>query len=247
MFSSVQFSRSVVSNSLRPHEPQHARPPCPSPTPGVHSNSRPSSWWCHPAISSSVVNFSSCPQFLPASGSFPVSQLLRDFILVKISLLTWWCKCWFWTVVVKTIFVHVCRIFGHFWHLEDAQWISAILFFLLFLSSRLPYYIFPKQFTEWSKSCCLGLAYPRRIKKDGGSQRLQKSFHTLGCCGLGDAKHDRKCTCLNDEIHAKLIVSKGRISKSLVCRQTPFNLNIFFLVVNWFSFLSVALLITYIS
>ena len=74
-FSSVQFSRSVVSDSLRPHELQHARPPCPSPTPGVHSNSRPSSQWCHPAISSSVFPFSSCPQSLPASESFPMSQL----------------------------------------------------------------------------------------------------------------------------------------------------------------------------
>ena len=74
-FSSVQFSRSVVSNSLRPHESQHARPPCPSPTPRVYSNSCPSSRWCHPTISSSVVPFSSCPQSLPASGSFPVSQL----------------------------------------------------------------------------------------------------------------------------------------------------------------------------
>ena len=74
-FSSVQFSCSVVSDLLRPHELQHARPPCPSPTLGVHSDSRPSSWWCHPAISSSVVPFSSCPQSLPASGSFPMSQL----------------------------------------------------------------------------------------------------------------------------------------------------------------------------
>ena len=74
-FSSVQFSRSVVSDSLRPHKSQHARPPCPSPTPGVHSNSRLSSRWCHPAISSSVVPFSSSPQSLPASESFPMSQL----------------------------------------------------------------------------------------------------------------------------------------------------------------------------
>ena len=74
-FSSVQFSRSVVYHSLRPHESQHARPPCPSPTPGVHSNSHPSSRWCHPAISSSVVPFSSCPQSLPASESLPMSQL----------------------------------------------------------------------------------------------------------------------------------------------------------------------------
>ena len=72
---SVQFSCSVVSNSLRPHELQHTRPPCPSPTPGVYSNSCPSSRWCHPAVSSSVVPFSSCPQSLPASGSFPIIQL----------------------------------------------------------------------------------------------------------------------------------------------------------------------------
>ena len=74
-FSSVQFSHSVVSDSLRSPELQHARPPCPSPTPGVHLDSRPSSRWCHPAISSSVVPFSSCPQSLPASESLPMSQL----------------------------------------------------------------------------------------------------------------------------------------------------------------------------
>ena len=74
-FSSVQFSHSVMSDSLRHHESQHTRPPCPSPTPGVHSDSRPSSQWCHLAISSSVVPFSSCPQSLPPSESFPMSQL----------------------------------------------------------------------------------------------------------------------------------------------------------------------------
>ena len=73
--SSVQVSCSVMSDSLSPHEPQHTRPPCPSPTPRVHSNSCPSSRWCHPAISSSVVPFSSCPHSLPASKSFPMSQL----------------------------------------------------------------------------------------------------------------------------------------------------------------------------
>ena len=72
---SVQFSCSVVSESLQPHRLQHARPLCPPPTPGVHSNSRPSSQWCHPAISSSVVPFSICPRSLPASKSFPMSQL----------------------------------------------------------------------------------------------------------------------------------------------------------------------------
>ena len=75
IFDSVKFSPSVVSSSLWPHELQHTRPPCPSPAPGVHSNSCPSSRWCHPAISSSVVPFSSCPQSLPASESFPMSQL----------------------------------------------------------------------------------------------------------------------------------------------------------------------------
>ena len=72
---SVQFSRSVVSDSLQPHELQHARPPYLSPAPGVHTNSCPSSQWCHPAISSSVVPFSSCPQSLPASESLTMSQL----------------------------------------------------------------------------------------------------------------------------------------------------------------------------
>ena len=74
-FSSVHFRCSVISNTLWPHESQHARPPCPSQTPRVYSNSCPSSRWCHPAISSSVIPFSSWPQSLPASGSFPMSQL----------------------------------------------------------------------------------------------------------------------------------------------------------------------------
>ena len=74
LLGSVQFSHSVMFNSLRPHESQHTRPPCSSSTPGVHSDSRPSSQWCHPAISSSVVPFS-CPPSLPTSESFPMSQL----------------------------------------------------------------------------------------------------------------------------------------------------------------------------
>ena len=76
--SSVQFCRSVVSDSLRPHELQHARPPCPSQTPGVHPNSCPLSWWCQPTISSSVIPFSSCLQSFPASGSFQMSQLFAS-------------------------------------------------------------------------------------------------------------------------------------------------------------------------
>ena len=73
---SVQFNCSVVSDSLQPHESQHTRPPCPSPTPGVHPNSCPLSQWGHPAISSFVIPFSSCPQSLPASESFPMDQLI---------------------------------------------------------------------------------------------------------------------------------------------------------------------------
>ena len=76
--SSVQFSHSVVYNSLWPHEPQHARPPCPSPTPRVHPNPCPLSRWCHPIISSSVIPYSSCPQSFPASGSFQMSQLFAS-------------------------------------------------------------------------------------------------------------------------------------------------------------------------
>ena len=74
-FSSIQFSHSVVSDSLWPHESQHTRPPCPSPTPGIYPNSRPLSWWCHPTVSSSVVPFSSCPHSFPTSGSFAMRQL----------------------------------------------------------------------------------------------------------------------------------------------------------------------------
>ena len=96
-----QFSCSVVYDSLRPHVSQHARPPCSSPTPGVYSHSCALSRWCHPAISSPIIPLSSCPQSLPASGSFPMSQLF-----------TWGGQsiCWapenwcFWTVVlVKTL------------------------------------------------------------------------------------------------------------------------------------------------
>ena len=93
-FSSVQFSHSVVSDSLRPHESQPGRPPCPSPTPGVHPNPGPSSQWCHPAFSSSLVPFSSCPQSLPASESFPMSQLFasggqRIVVSASTSVLQW--------------------------------------------------------------------------------------------------------------------------------------------------------------
>ena len=92
-----QFSRSVVSNSLWPHESQHTRRPCPSPTPRVHSDSHPSSQWCHPAISSSVVPFSSCPQSLPASESFPMRGLRtcsKTLIPIKPSFLKYYLTQW---------------------------------------------------------------------------------------------------------------------------------------------------------
>ena len=73
-----QFSHSAMSDYLRPHEPQHTRPPCPSPSPGVHSNPCPLSRWCHPTSSSSIVPFSSCPQSFPVSGSFQMSQLFAS-------------------------------------------------------------------------------------------------------------------------------------------------------------------------
>ena len=101
--SSVQFSCSVVSNSLRPHESQHARPPCPSRTPRVHPDSRSSSQWCHPAISSSVVPFSSCPQSLPASESFPMSQLFTwGSQSTGVSALSFF-NAWKWKVKVKSL------------------------------------------------------------------------------------------------------------------------------------------------
>ena len=88
-FLSVQFNHSVTSNSLQPHEPQHARPPCPSPTPGAHPNSCSLSQWCNPTISSSVTPFS-CPQSFPASGSFQMSQLFASggqrHVLISLSL-----------------------------------------------------------------------------------------------------------------------------------------------------------------
>ena len=115
--SSVQLSRSVVSDSLRPHESQHTRPPCPSPTPGVHSDSRPSSPWCHPVISSSVVPFSSCPQSLPASQSFPVSQLYTQALCLS-DLIPW-------IYLSLPLYNHKGFDLGHTWMV---QWFSLLSF-----------------------------------------------------------------------------------------------------------------------
>ena len=119
--SSVQFSLSVVSNSLQPHEPQHARPPCPSPTPGVYPNSCPLSWWCHPNISSSVIPFSSCLQSFPASGSFQMSQLFESGgqsigVSASISVLSMDIQDWFplgWTGWISLQSKGFSRVFSN--------------------------------------------------------------------------------------------------------------------------------------
>jgi len=117
--SSVQFSCSVVSDSLRPHEPQHARPPCPSPTPRVHSDSRPLSQWRHPAISSSVIPFSSCPQSLPALGSFPMNQLFAwGGWMASLTQWTWvWVNSgsWWWTGRPGVLRFMASQRVGHDW------------------------------------------------------------------------------------------------------------------------------------
>ena len=121
-FSSVQFSRSVVSNSLRPHGLQHSRPPCPSPTPGVYSNSCPLSWWCHPTISSSVVPFSSHLQSFPAPGSFQMISSLHQAAKVlelpsaSASVLPMNIQDWFplgWTGWISLQFKGLSRVFSN--------------------------------------------------------------------------------------------------------------------------------------
>ena len=120
-FSSVQFSRSVVSNSLRPHGLQHARPPGPSTIPGVYSNSCPLSRWCHPTISSSVVPFFSRLQSFPASGSFPMSQLFASSgqsieVPASISVLPMNIQDWFplgWTGWISLQFKGLSRVFSN--------------------------------------------------------------------------------------------------------------------------------------
>ena len=121
MCPSVQFSHSVVSDSLRPHGMQHSRPPCPSPTPGVYSDSCPSSRWCHPTISSSVVPFSSCLQSFPASGSFLMSQFFtsggqRIGVSSSASVLPMNIQGWFllgWTSLISLWSKGLSRVFSN--------------------------------------------------------------------------------------------------------------------------------------
>ena len=120
-FSSIQFSCSVVSDSLKPHVLQHTRPPCPPPTAGIYPNSCPSSWWCHPTISSSDVPFSSCPQSLPASGSFQMSQFFTSGgqsieVSASVSVLPMNTQDWFplgWTCWISLQFKGLSRAFSN--------------------------------------------------------------------------------------------------------------------------------------
>jgi len=118
--SSVQFTRSIMSNSLWPHEPQHAKPPCPSPTPGVHPNPCPLSRWCCPTISSSVIPFISCPQSFPASRSFQISQLFTwggqsTAVSVSISVLPMNTQDWYlgWTHWISLQSKGLSRVFSN--------------------------------------------------------------------------------------------------------------------------------------
>ena len=143
---SVRFSCSVVSNSLWSHGLQHARPPCPSPTPGVYRNSCPLSWWCHPTISSSVVPFSSCPQSFPASGSFQMSQLFTwggqsIGVSASASVLPMNIQDWFplgWTNWISLQSKGLSRVFSNTTVQNVRPWIKKH-----FEESNIRYYIIP--------------------------------------------------------------------------------------------------------
>ena len=144
---SVQFSCSVVSDILWPHEPQHARPPCPSPTPRVHRNPYPLCRWCHPAISSSVVPFSSCPQSVPASESFQMNQLSSSGgqsieVSASTSVPTMNTQDWFplgWTGWISLQSKGLSRVFSNT-TVQKHQFFSAQLFYCLTLTSILNYW-----------------------------------------------------------------------------------------------------------
>ena len=153
-FSSVQFSRSVVFDSLWPHGLQHTRPPCPSPTPRVYSNSCPLSWWCHPTISSSVIPFSSCLQSIPASGSFLMSRFFASggqSIGTSASVLPMNIQDWFplgLTDLISLQFKGLSRLFSNTTVQKHQLWCSA--FFMVQLSH--PYMTIGKTIalTRWT-------------------------------------------------------------------------------------------------
>ena len=140
-YCSIQFSRSVVSDSLRPHESQHARPPCPSPTLGVYSNSCPSSRWCHPANSSSVIPFSSCLWSFPASGSFPMSQFFASCgrsigVSASASVLPMNIQDWFplgWTSCISLLSKGLSRVFSNT-TVQKHQFFDASAIFMVQIS-----------------------------------------------------------------------------------------------------------------
>ena len=154
---SVQFSRSVMSNSLQPHGLQHARLPCPSPTLGVYSNSCPLSQWCHPTISSSVVPFSSCLQSFPASGSFPMSQSFTSGgqsigVSASASVLPMTIQDWFplqWTGWISLLSKGLSRVFSNTTVLK-ALILQCSAFFIVQLSY--PYMATEKSIalTKWT-------------------------------------------------------------------------------------------------
>lgn len=132
---------------------------------------------------------------------------------------------------MRLTFVGIRRILWKFLqHIAGTWWILTIQLFLHLCLLNSPNPSSQTKFTEQGEPCHSGLAQPGKKWKDRGSQRLQKSSHTLGCCGFGDARDNRKCTCLNNESHAKLNVCKGKISNSVVSIQITFNiyLNILF-------------------
>ena len=145
-FSQYQFSHSVVSNSLQPHELQHARPPCPSPTPRVHPNPCPLSRWCHPTISSSVIPFSSCPQSFPASGSFQMSQLFASGgqsigVSASTSVLPMNTQDWFplgWTGWISLQSKGLSRVFSNptiqkhrFFSIQPSLWFNSHIYTII--------------------------------------------------------------------------------------------------------------------
>ena len=134
-FSSVQFSHSLMSDSLQPHGLQHTRPPCPSPTPRVYSNSYPLCWWCHPTISSSVIPFSSCLQSFPASGSFQKSQFFASRgqsigVSASASVLPMNIQDWFLLGLTGLIFLQFKRLSRVFSHTTVQSISSSVLSFL---------------------------------------------------------------------------------------------------------------------
>ena len=168
-----------MSDFLQPHESQHTRPPCPSPTPGVYSNTCPSSRWCHPAISSSVVPFSSCPQSLPASGSFPMSLFFASGgqsigVSVSTSVLPMNNQDWFplgWTGWISLQSKGLSRVFSNT-TVQKNQFFGKVLSLLFNMLSRLVITILPRSkrlSISWLQSPSAVILEPKKIESDTAS------------------------------------------------------------------------------